>query len=67
MNAGTEVVSGRPPLTRQENNMLARIIVTVIFIASVTTLCQVAGCNASQPYGTPGVRLAEALTAASQE
>ena len=47
--------------------MLARIIVTVIFIASVTTLCQVAGCNASQPYGTPGVRLAEALTAASQE
>jgi hypothetical protein len=61
MNAGTEVVSGRPPLTRQENNMLARIIITAIFIASFYTLCTVAGCSASQPYGWPGVRLAEAL------
>ena len=41
--------------------MFARIIITAIFIASFYTLCTVAGCSASQPYGTPGVRLAEAL------
>lgn len=41
--------------------MIARIIVTVVFIALVCMLGQVAGCNASQPYGTPGVRLAEYL------
>ena len=46
--------------------MLARIIITAIFIASVSTLCQVAGCNASQPFGTPGVRLAKALIAAQE-
>lgn len=42
--------------------MAARIIVTVVFVALVCLLGQVAGCNASQPYGTPGVRLAESLT-----
>ena len=42
--------------------MIARIVVTVVFIALLCMLGQVAGCNASRPYGTPGVRLAEALT-----
>jgi hypothetical protein len=37
--------------------MIARIIVTVAFIASVYTLGRVAECTASQPYGTPGVAL----------
>ncbi len=44
--------------------MIARVIVTAMFIASVCTLCQVAGCSASQPYGTPGVSLAHYLKGA---
>ena len=42
--------------------MAARIVVTVVFIGAVCTLCNLAGCSASQPYGSPGVRLHAALT-----
>lgn len=44
--------------------MIARVIVTAIFIASVCTLCHVAGVSASQPYGTPGVALYHYLNGA---
>ena len=41
--------------------MMARIVVTVVFIGAVCTLGSLAGCSASQPYGLPGVRLYAAL------
>jgi len=43
-----------------------RIIVTVALLAAVYTLGQVAGCNASRPYGTPGVALHAYLTSPTQ-
>lgn len=41
--------------------MIARALVTVVFLGSIFTLGRVNGCNGSRPYGLVGVRAYEAI------
>ena len=41
--------------------MIARALVTVVFLVTVFTLGRVNGCNGSRPYGLVGVRAYEAI------
>jgi hypothetical protein len=47
--------------------VIARILVTLAFVALTFALGQVAGCSGSRPYGTPGVRLHAYLTHLAEE
>jgi hypothetical protein len=41
--------------------MIARTVVTVIFVLALFTLGRVNGCSGSRPYGLVGVRAYEAI------
>lgn len=39
-----------------------RVLVTLLFFASVYCLGRMAGCSGSRPYGYPGERFSELVT-----